>query len=79
MTVVETLFDKLHYKTEKLWMEKWTDVEKEQLFMFFVFGYSLTRKDYPGEKPFVEDVQQHEFLKDAFIKYYESVFKQGRS
>lgn len=78
MTVVEALFDKLHWQTEKIWMEKWTDVEKEQLFLFFIAGIAMNKIDYPGETPFINDVKRHEQYREAFNNYYLEAFNKRR-
>lgn len=74
-TVVEILFDKLHLETQSLWMEKWKDIEKAQMFIFYVKGYGLHKIDFPGETPFTSDPQRYEFLRESFEIYYNEVFK----
>jgi hypothetical protein len=77
-TVVEALFQHLHHQTEWMWMDKWTDVEKQQLFAFFVKGYSLSKIDASGELPFEEDPQRFGFLREIFEVHYQHFFKKER-
>ena len=77
-TVVEALFQHLHHQTELMWMDKWTEVEKQQLFAFFVKGYSLRIKDATGDVPFEEDPQRYSFLREIFDVHYQTFFKKER-
>lgn len=77
-TVVEKLFDKLSFKTETLWMEKWTEIEKIQLFAFFVRGYGLSRIEFPGEEQFHTDPKQYAFLKESFEIHYNEFFQKEK-
>lgn len=78
MTVVEALFDKLHWETEKMWMRPWLDLEKDQMFLFFIAGIAASKVDYPEEVPFIKDAERYEKYRDLFNKHYQAVYnKEG--
>ena len=78
-TVVEKLFYLLFQETQSMWMEKWTDIEKEQLFAFYIKGIALSKIDHLGELPFDQDPQRYNKFRESFEYQYRQFFKKERS